>query len=199
MRAIARILSICFILQLFSVFLVAGQSQKEQLFKKTLNEVVSLLIEKDTLKIMKYFDRNTGVFVITRPGVYDTYSNFDALNFSEQFYPVIYVSPDIKASPLKYGALPEYSCDNDRWSKIGCYVDTTKTDHLLSNTAKSLVQYLELEISEKTIAEFVELEMKSRRVVIVSSAGNSLVLYLSYIKNKWYLTIIDQVTGDCSA
>jgi hypothetical protein len=183
----------------FSGFLVAAQNSKEQSFKKTLNQVVSMLIHKDTAGIIQFIDLNTGVFIITRPGVYDTYTNHKAVNFSKNGFPFLYIAQDIKACDLKYGTLPEYSCEYERWSKTGCYVDTTKTDHLLSNTAKSLVQYLELEISEKTITEFIELESITRRVVIVSQDGNSLILYLSYIKNKWYLSIIDQVTGDCSA
>lgn len=48
------------------------------------------------------------------------------------------------------------------------------------------------------INEFYNLENKSRRIVIANNNQNELIIYLSFIGNKWVLTIIDKVTCDCS-
>lgn len=53
-------------------------------------------------------------------------------------------------------------------------------------------------ISEKTISKFTALEIKSRRIVLANNNGNELILYLTYLNNKWILTIIDKATCDCS-
>jgi hypothetical protein len=200
MKKRTKIFIIIFIVIINSTFCLSAQNKKEQSFKKTLNDVVLLLIKKDSVGLLKYVDKNTGVFLIYRPGTMDTYSNVKALCFKEEIFPTISVASDIKAKIIKYTkTLPEFSCENERWSKAGCFVDTTKIDHMLSNTAKSMVEYMGMMISEKTITDLNELEMKSRRIVIVAPGGNSLVLYLGYFNQKWYLTIIDLVSGDCSA
>lgn len=180
-------------------FILPAQNLKEQSFKKSLKEVVQLLVNKDSVGIKKYIDKNTGVFLIFRPGAMDNYSNFETIGFNDQAYPNINIPANIKSTAIKYGKLPSYSCEKERWSKIGCYVDTTKVDHLLSNTAKNMVEYMEVEISKQEIKRLFDLEVISRKIVIVNQSGEGIVLYLSYINKKWYLTIIDEVSDDCSA
>ena len=199
MKKQSKLFLLTIIIILSTTFCLSAQNQKELSFKKTLKEVVLLCVNKDSTGLLKYIDKKTGVFFFYRPGTMDTYSNLEALSFNELVYPNFNVATDIKISVLKYSKLPEYSCDKESWSKKGCYADTTKIDHLLSNTAKNLVEYMEVEISKQTITDFQNLETKSRRVVIVAPSGNSFVLYLSYINKKWYLTMIDQVTDDCGA
>lgn len=106
----------------------------------------------------------------------------------------------MQVQSITYETLPEYDCAGESWSKKGCYVDTTRTDPMLSGIATALRDYFELEwITENLITEIKALENKSRRIVIVNEIGESLVIYLSYYDNNWYLTIIDLVSNDCSA
>jgi hypothetical protein len=86
-----------------------------------------------------------------------------------------------------------------KWSKVGLYCDTTKLDTLLSSTAKNLKKWREDDIPDLKIKSFEELEKKSKRIVISDKEGGELVFYLTLIDNKWYLTILDRVTSDCSA
>ncbi len=188
-----------FILFLAVSGIISAQNVKEQSFTQSVKEVVQLLVNKDSLGIKKYIDKNTGVFLIFRPGVMDNYVNFESISFNDQVYPNFIVPANIKITKVKYGKLPTYSCENERWSKIGCYVDTTVVDHLLSNTAKNMAEYLEVKIEKQEIDRLFNLETISRKVVIVNQSGDGIVLYLSYIKNQWYLTIIDEVSDDCSA
>ena len=97
--------------------------------------------------------------------------------------------------------MPNYLLTNvnlDNGTKKGLFVDTTKTSHLLSSICKSRNKLVPDNIEPKTITAYYQLEGLSRRVVL-SVNELELVFYVSYIKGKWYLTIVDHVTSDCSA
>jgi len=132
--------------------------------------------------------------------VFDHYNHFKSVTFSEVTYPQVLInqSKNIKLLLLKYAALPIFSCDKGTWSKKGLFVDTTKTDHLLSKICKQRNKNVPDSIAENTIQFFYDLENKSRRVVINDNNNVELVFYLSYINNRWFLTIIDNVSSDGS-
>ena len=119
------------------------------------------------------------------------------MGFSDSTYPNYPFYDKAKYTQLKYAKLPSYNCE--KWTKIGTFVDTTKTDHLLSKTAKWLNKNFDEKISSKEIYRFINLELNSRRIVVADNNGNELIFYLTYISNKWKLTIIDKITCDCSA
>ncbi len=78
-------------------------------------------------------------------------------------------------------------------------MDTTKIDHLVSQICIDRNKNRPVAISIKTIQFFYNPEYKSRRIVLSANEEKDLVFYLSYLNGKWYLTIIDTVTSDCSA
>jgi len=82
--------------------------------------------------------------------------------------------------------------------KKGLYVDTTKVDHTVSKIAKWRNKNYQDNIPTTTISKFIDLEEKSRRVVVADNNGKELIVYLTYINNKWVLTVIDKATCDCS-
>lgn len=84
------------------------------------------------------------------------------------------------------------------FSAVISFGQSSKEDHLLSKTAKDLNKELKRRIPAKMINEFYNLENNSRRIVIANNSQNELIIYLSFIGNKWVLTIIDKVTCDCS-
>ena len=173
-----------------------GQASKNQEFSRALTNIVSALAVRDSATLSNYIDKNTGVYIINRSGVTDTYKYFPTLGFTDTTFPNVPFYDDVKLTPLRYEKLPVYDCET--WTKTGTFVDTTLTDHLLSETAKYLKKEFDEKISDKTISDFYELENKSRRVVIAENDGNELIIYMSYINKKWVLTIIDKVTADCS-
>jgi hypothetical protein len=173
-----------------------AQNSKEKEFSLTLKNVVAALSGRDSAALVRYIDINKGVYILNRIGVMDSYKHFKTLGFSDSTYPNLPFYDSAKLTPLKYSKLPEYDCE--KWTKTGTFVDTTRTDHLLSDIAKNLNKEFENEVPEKRIAEFYELENKSRRVVIAENNGNELIIYLSFMRGKWFLTIIDKVTCDCS-
>ena len=91
---------------------------------------------------------------------------------------------NVKLSKLKYAPLPTFDCRTEKWTKKGLYVYTTKVDHKLSKIAKWNNKNYQDKITAKEISRFIDLEARSRRVVVVADNGNDLIFYLSYINNK---------------
>ena len=126
----------------------------------------------------------------------DSYKHYPAIGFSDTTYPNVPFYDDVRLTTLKYSKLPTFDCV--KWTKTGAFVDTTYTDHLLSKIARNLNKEIKGAVPASKINEYYQLENKSRRIVIADNEGAELIIYLSFINNKWALTIIDKVTCDCS-
>lgn len=181
---------------LFSTTVSFGQLSKEEDFAKTLRLVVTALSRRDSVTLARYTDKRFGIYILNRVGVYDTYDHFSTLSFGNTAYPNAPFYDKVRLTPLKYSKLPTFDCE--KWTKTGTFVDTTKTDHLLSQIATRQNKDSLKKISKKQITEFYSLENKSRRIIIAANNWNELIIYLSFINNKWVLTIIDKATCDCS-
>jgi hypothetical protein len=177
------------------------QTTKEQVFKTTVQNIVIAFSKQDSVTIAKYTISKIGLYQLDRIGVFDHYNHFKTLSFSDSTYPQVLFqqSKNIKLLSLKYSSLPTWNCDSESWSKKGLFVDTTKTDHLLSKICKYENKFRPDNIPDKTIQFFYDSENKSRRIVLYDNNGIGLVFYLSYLNDKWYLTIVDNVSSDCSA
>jgi hypothetical protein len=186
------------ILLLSSINFCFGQQDKENKFNSALKNVITAFSTQDSTQLSKYIHRDVGINILHRVGVVDTYENFRKISFSDPTYPSILftMSKGIKTFPLKHGRLPRFDCD--KWSKKGLFVDTTQTDHLLSEICKRRKRYVPDAIPLKLINSFVRLENNSRRIVLIDNNNKELVFYLTYIGNRWYLTILDAVSADCS-
>lgn len=158
--------------------------------------MVVALSHRDSVALSKYIDKSTGLYILNRIGVMDTYQHLSSPGFSDTTYPNAPFYDNVKLTPLKYSRLPKFNCEV--WTNTGTFVDTTQSDHLLSKIAKNLNREFKNEVPPKRINAFYTLENKSRRVVIAENNGNELIIYLSFINNRWVLTIIDKVTTDCS-
>lgn len=173
-----------------------SQSSKEDAFATTVKKIVLALSKRDSVGLSKYISSKTGVYILYRIGVYDTYSNYRSLGFSDTTYPHAPFYDNVKLTSLRYAKLPTYDCE--KWSKTGTFVDTTRADHFFSKTAKEQNKYGGNQISDTAIKKFYSLESISRRIVIAAPEANELIFYLSYMNGRWWLTIIDKVTCDCS-
>jgi hypothetical protein len=188
---------------LFSLFsiLCFGQNAKELQFKKVIQDIVTAFSKLDEAGVSKYINKDIGIYQLDRIGVFDHYNHFDKVVFNNKNYPQILFnnSKGIQLMPLQYAVLPQWSCEMERWNKTGLFTDTIHTDHLLSNICQTRNKDIPDNIPAKTIQSFRALEKQSRRIVLCDKNQAELVFYLSYIKGKWQLTIVDYVTSDCSA
>src|SRR5207248_748584 len=189
-----------FLLSLLANSLCFRQITKEEQFKTTVQKIVAAFSKQDSASVSKYINKKIGLYQLDRVGVFDHYNHFTTLSFSDKTYPQVLFSQskNIQVPPLKYTRLPTWSCDKGAWSKKGLFVDTTRTDHLASNICNNRNKWVPDTISAKTIQFFFELENKSRRIVLYDNNEIELVFYVSFLNSKWFLTIVDNVTSDCS-
>lgn len=204
-----------FAIPIFWTSLSFGQISKEEQFVKTAMDVVHKLSESDSVSLSEFIDKKTGIYILYSAGVRRTYVHNYKINYSVPFNGNMAYAPfferfdKVKFTKIEYSSLPNKDCEgSSKWSKTGAFVDTTKTDHSLSDIAKQLnkIQHEENEgahlgrydqeetISQKIISDCINLELKSRKIVIVENNGNSLIIFLSYIENVWRLTIIDSIS-----
>jgi hypothetical protein len=176
-----------------------GQTSKDEEFEKTVEQVIHKLANRDSSGLTNFIDKKTGVYILFVVGTKETWEHFTTIGFSDTANIPLYPFYDnVKFSKVNYARLPTFECSTEKWSKTGLYVDTTKIDHKVSKIAKWRNKNYQDNIPVKTISKFIDLEAKSRRVVLAQNNGNELIIYLSYINNKWVLTIIDKATCDCS-
>ena len=161
--------------------------------------VVRAYHNRDSASINRMIQPETGLYIIYRRGVFPEIQKTRKIDFDHPV-PGHFSYEGIKpVTKIRYEELPDYSCEKGEWNKNGLFCDTVSRDHLLSETARDLKKYRGDNIPEKRINHFRELESKSQRVVLVDEAGGELVFYLTRMDDKWYLTMIDRLTSDCSA
>ena len=148
----------------------------------------------------EFISKELGVITLFKDGAHTTYLKTNTLSFKSpnpENWP--YHWPNFLTDyKLLYETLPKIDCGELLWEKTGIYCDTTKTDHLLSRTVEQIKEYKIKDVSASTIKAFKKLEDKSQRIILVDKHGNDLIFYLSLLNEKWYLTIIDRATSDCS-
>lgn len=174
------------------------QAQSEKL-DISIIEIIKAFDSKDSDKINQYIHPDYGLIVLFRRGVMDEFEKADKIDFKNpvpEYLPYFPFKLDLK---IKYQTLPTHDCDSENWNKIGLYCDTTRRDNLLSKTALNLNEYRDENIPIKKIQDFKILESKSRRIVLIDNEDGELIFYITLINNKWYLTILDRVSSDCSA
>src|SRR5688572_26959159 len=166
-----------------------GQVTREQKFNTTAQQIIIAFSKQDSATISKYINKKIGLYQLDRIGVFDHYNHLKACSFSDTTSSQVLFrqSKNVNPLPLQYSSLPTWDCEKEVWSKKGLFVDTTKTDHLLSKICKDRNKYSVDNISNKTIQFLYDLETKSRRIVLFDNNGIELVFYLSYLNAKWFL------------
>ena len=174
------------------------QAQSDNL-ETGITEIIKAFDTKDSDLISKYIHPGFGLFVLFRRGIMDEYQRTDKIDFENpipEYLP--YFGFKINLS-VDYTSLPSYDCDSGKWSKAGLFCDTLKIDTLLSNTAANLVKWRGDKIDQGEIKTIKKLEKTSHRIVIIDNEEGELIFHLTLLNGKWYFTILDRVSSDCSA
>lgn len=169
-------------------------------FETTVWKVIHAFHDRDTATLNGLISEKIGLAVVYRIGVFDEYVLIDSIDF-EQPIPDYLGYPDVVTVPdsVHYAELPIYDCGELIWDKTGLFADTTRSDDKLAQTALNLVKYRGDSIPEADLIRFRNLAPQSRRIVLASNDDEELIFNLTLIADKWYLTLIDRVTTDCSA
>lgn len=178
-----------------------AQSQKEIDFKKACDNVLTSIAKKQAAGLNAYINPTYGVYVLYRIGVPDEYRNLKKLDgnlpFSLEYQTVS--APDLRKYSLKHGKLPEYDCGEATWNKRGYFTDSTKRFKSISEIASFHMKYDGVKVSKKEMNAIKYIEQNSRKVIFTSRKADGVIFYMAYINGKWWLSILDTVTTDCSA
>jgi len=176
-------------------------AQKEAGFQSACRAVIKAVAAKNLKALNALVHPVYGVYLVYRPGAMDSYQRFSKLEneypYRLEDHPV--QAADMNRYPLVYGKLPLYNCDNNTWNRKGFCTDTLKRYAPISEIVAFRKKYDEIEISKADLSAIRMIEKGSRKVVFTGRSGDGIVFYLYYSKGKWYLSIIDTVTTDCSA
>jgi hypothetical protein len=157
-------------------------------------------VAKDIESVNKVINPN-GIYIIYRIGVSDVFKSDKRLDtdtlstFPHQFYPRT-DREILSKKKIKYEKLPEFNCYTDCWEKEGFFVDTTKVYRQLSKIIEFEIEYEKTVYEENRIEEIKQLEDNSRKVIFTPIG---LVVYVTLMNGKWYLSVVDTVAEDCGA
>ena len=186
-------------------------------FEKTVYNVIRWYNDKNQDSLNSLIDDKTGLYLIYRRGTHDAENNLNKICLSsnciyEENIPD-WVQESIKKQKIKidytisYENYPTFqNCEVA--SKDGLYIDTLKVDRFLTETIKNYKTvyapeslYTDLEI-KILIEKASKVENNSRKIILTKNQGGyysgHFIFYLTKFDDKWYLTIIDFASLDCS-
>ena len=194
----------------FAIFFIAiflrincfAQSTEETAFKETVYKVIDAFSQQDSAGLSKLINPAIGVFHLYQGNTFLGIIHLNAVGFSirGRFEDKLIHCKGIHATALRYTRLPGWDCDSEIWNKKGLFVDTTVTDHMLTKGATYKNKYEPGSYTKEMMKLFLDIETSGRRVVLQDKKDSTkqLVFYLTFMHNKWYLTIIDSKSSDCS-
>jgi hypothetical protein len=200
---------------LFVCFFSFSQVDKEKDFQKAINEIIDAYNIKNETVFNKYIGKKEGVYFLIKNGVYEFWQNKKQVSFKKSNdstylpYPYYMMLLEQKLPThfsLKYAVYPNYNC-NSKKNKVGLFIDTSYKTNSFSRLIKKYVKYNDIGL-EKTflkteLYKVKSLEATSRKILLLSNKktkwGESFIFYLTYINQKWYITLIDFASLDCSA
>lgn len=185
-------LALCLILAV-SAF---AQSKQVQ-FERAVAEIMQCL-EKDDLATInqKYIHPGIELFVVYRMGVPDIFYRTATLEKDSVYSSPYFYTASLQAEKRQLKpAQVDFDCNKEQWTRKGFFYQKN-VPQLLSNIVKFLKQYESVDTEVETLNTIKTIENNSYRIVDTTS---SIVFYLTWTGNKWYLTVFDLVSMDCSA
>lgn len=178
---------------LFCTLRATCQSTKEESFTATIKEVIFALSNRDSVKLSKFENSSCRVFILYADDTAMIYRRINFIGYTDTTFPNKLYYDQVKYTAPQYATLPVYNCENFQWNKSGIFVDTNRVDHYLSQIITRWSEGQQVKMTKY----FYDVENRSRRIVVSDNKFNSLIFYLSYIDDKWYLTIIDKYSMVC--
>ncbi|KPE49013.1 hypothetical protein [Chryseobacterium indologenes] len=195
-----------------------GQNKDVEQFVK---KVVETYNEKDSDKFNQFIDKNTGLTLITTTGSNNTWLKVQKVCLDKKcldngtaepagipYQSLLeeYKTGDLNLNTIEFTEKSFFECE--KIEKQGIFVASENKFHALSesinffleNSPKILGEELDAKKKNelvKDIGKFRKIEAKSRRVTVNSKDG-TFIFYITNINGKWYLTVIDFASMDCS-
>ncbi len=193
-------LAVSLLIALISVASCEPSVQKDEV-KRVITEILHLASQNDIRAInAKYVNKEFGIFYIYRIGVPDEFEVLDALPLKAEDWP--HLPPfgaiaQVESMPkvLQEGYV-EFDCGEFVYDKEGTFYSKELRYPLPSSIVAFHAKYDAQTYDDALLKKIEFLESNSIRVVDTSS---DFIFYIAKIEGKWYITLIDRVTTDCSA
>lgn len=187
------------IILLLAVCFSCNNKSTERDLHRAATSVVKAFSEKDTAAIRQFIHPVFGLIILHKQGIFPAFSVFgnNAEKTPETEHLLFREMPEI--SGLRFEELPGFDCNNMMWSKTGFYCDTTRTDHLLTETLQTIREFGTGIIPDEQFEKYRKIEMQSVRFVLCDNNGKDFVFSLTLFNGRWYLTLLDRLSSDCSA
>lgn len=198
-----------------------AQKKRDFSAEKFIDSMVYYFNKKKDNEFNSLINKDLGVYLVTRMGTNDIWANKKKIYLEsnkdnilvEELLTVPYQSIlenniiQPKLNNFKYSNASYYKCENIE--REGVFISHIGKYHILSNTIKFFKEHYYPIAGEilgqkesiemrKLYLKARDIERKSRRITINSKTSGTFIFYITLIKNKWYLTIIDFVSNDCS-
>ncbi|MGJ1444839.1 hypothetical protein ACR79S_19235 [Sphingobacterium spiritivorum] len=158
---------------------------------------VRAYLSQDSAKVNALIHPELGLTIILRIGAGDRFQQISTLDFANPlpgFYPYPTFQNDYG---ITFASLPTYSCEHEKWSKDGWFIDTTTHPNTLSSLAAFLDRVEEQEIPAEEIQKMKTLEQTSYRVILTGK--ESVIFHITNYQNAWYVTLLDRAYSSCDA
>ena len=173
--------------------------QKDEV-ESVIADILHLASQHDIKAInAKYINKEFGIFDIYRIGVPDEFEILDALPLKIEDWPhmpygaIVNVEDNRKKMREEY---VEFDCGEFVYDKEGIFYSRELRYPLPSSIVAFHAKYDAQTYDDALLKKIEFLESNSIRVVDTSS---DFIFYIAKIEGKWYITLIDRVTTDCSA
>ncbi|MET3037458.1 hypothetical protein ABXT08_15215 [Chryseobacterium sp. NRRL B-14859] len=195
-----------------------GQNKEIEQFVK---KVVEAYNQKDSEKFNQLINKNTGLVLVTTLGANNSWSKVQKVCLDKkclekgiaesagtpyQSFLEKYKTGSLNLNKIEFTEQSYFECD--KIAKQGIFVASENKFHTLSESVSLFIKHFRDIIGEepdqkkkneleKDRKDFSKIELTGRRITVNSTAG-TFVFYLTRMNGKWYLTIIDFASMDCS-
>jgi len=183
------------------VSLQQRMSKNQNSLEEVILQTIRAYQNQDEKSLNKLILEKFGIAFVYRRGVMDEFSFSERISFNKPVPEYLPFDCNIAIADYKvhFEELPFFSCATEKWDKPpGIYCDTTNTDKTLSDIVKFRNEILESNYTEREVKKIEKTEKECYKVIVIGKEGNVFVFCLTFIENKWYITVIDRFEV-CSA
>ncbi len=206
MKTILTVTSIALI-SLFTSCLNTHTVEKNEL-ETVVSDILKLANEKNIKEInAQYIHAKYGIYDVYRTGVVNRFKHLNKIPEHTQEWSVYTTISNVKANrntKLKKEKV-QHNCKNNIWNKEGVFAySDLKHSLLIQNdvTYPLLSEIINYETKEENkefnLKEIKKIQYIEANSVCVVDTQSDFIFYLTKIDQKWYVTLIDRLTTDCS-
>lgn len=194
-------------------------SNQHKDLEQTISQILKFYNDKNQKELSRFINPEIGLYFLYRPGTVDYWQKTDKICFDSECLKDSNTSEWGKEALKNQKLQLDYKLQHTKEEIIGCESvlknglfeeDSDKARHLLSEIMKKYAVAFKSDLPSQDLAKLKleeekvqQWENNSKRIVLAQkkdkvSKGEAFVFYLTKINGKWYLTIIDHISFDCS-